>query len=159
MGYDLHRLEKGRKLVLGGIAIDSEYGTIAHSDGDVLIHSLVDAILGAAGLGDIGEHFPDTYPEYENAESSIFLEEAIRLLKKNNFSIVNIDATVMLQKPKLSQYKNIIRQNLARYCKLSVERVNIKAKTGESIGSIGNNEAVASLCVCEIKLDKCSNDI
>jgi 2-C-methyl-D-erythritol 2,4-cyclodiphosphate synthase len=154
MGYDLHRLEQGKKLILGGIPIESEHGTIAHSDGDVLIHSLVDAILGAAGLGDIGEHFPDSYPEYKDADSSIFLEEAMRLLKKNNFSIINIDATILLEKPKLSQYKNIIRQNIARHCKISVDRVNIKAKTGEKIGVIGSKEAVAALCVCEIQQDK-----
>jgi 2-C-methyl-D-erythritol 2,4-cyclodiphosphate synthase len=153
MGYDLHRLETGKKLVIGGVPIESEYGTIAHSDGDVLIHSLVDAILGAAGLGDIGEHFPDTYPEYKDADSTIFLEEAVRLLKKNKFRIINIDATILLEKPKLSQYKNIIRQNIARYCKISVERVNIKAKTGEGIGSIGNKEAVAAICVCQIQND------
>jgi 2-C-methyl-D-erythritol 2,4-cyclodiphosphate synthase len=154
MGYDLHRLVQGKKLILGGVPIESENGTIAHSDGDVLIHSLVDAILGAAGLGDIGEHFPDTYPEYKDADSSIFIEEAMRLLKKNNFSITNIDATIILEKPKLSQYKNIIRQNIARFCKISVDRVNIKAKTGEKIGVIGNKEAIAAMCVCEIQQDK-----
>jgi len=153
MGYDLHRLEIGKKLVLGGVRIECEYGTIAHSDGDVLIHSLVDAILGAAGLGDIGEHFPDTYPEYKDADSSIFLEEAVRLLKKNNFNIVNIDVTILLERPKLSQYKNLIRQNIARHCNISIERINIKAKTGERIGIIGNKEAVAAMCICEIQHD------
>ena len=153
-GYDLHKLEKDKKLVIGGVPIASDYGAVAHSDGDVLIHSLVDALLGAAGLGDIGEHFPDTYPEYQDADSTIFLDEAIRLLKKNSFSVVNLDATIILEKPKLSQYKNIIRQNIARLCKLSVERVNIKAKTNEGIGNIGNMEAISAMCICELQIDK-----
>lgn len=153
LGYDLHRLEQGKKLVIGGVPIASDFGAVAHSDGDVLIHSLVDALLGAAGLGDIGEHFPDSYPEYQDADSTIFLEEAIRLLKKNNFRIVNIDATIVLEKPKLSQYKNIIRQNLSQLCKISVERVNVKAKTNEGIGTIGNMQAISAMCICELQSD------
>lgn len=151
IGCDLHKLEKGKKLIIGAVPIESEYGAVAHSDGDVLIHALVDAILGAAGLGDIGEHFPDSNPKYYNADSTIFLKKTIRLLEKSNFKLINIDITISLEKPKLSQYKGMIKQSISHYCKISDEKVNVKAKTGEGIGIIGRKEAISAICVCEIQ--------
>ncbi len=150
-GYDSHRLAEGRKLIIGGIIIESDKGTIAHSDGDVLLHALVDATLGAAGLGDIGEHFPDTGMKYKNADSGSFVKDTIMLLKENSYRLVNIDATVILEKPKLSQYKDKIRQNVAELCGLPAERVNIKAKTNEKMGFTGSSEGIAAFCVCEIE--------
>lgn len=150
IGYDLHILKKDAELIIGGIKIDSEYGTIAHSDGDVLIHSLVDALLGASGLGDIGEYFPDTDPKYKNANSSEFLEETLKLIKNKKLKIINIDAVIILEKPKLSSYKNQIRENLAKICNINPDKINIKAKTNEKLGYVGNSEAVACLCICEL---------
>ena len=151
MGCDLHKLEKGKRLIIGGVAIESQYGAVAHSDGDVLIHALVDAILGAAGLGDIGEHYPDTNPEYHNADSSIFLKETIRLIKKNNYELINIDTTIILEKPKLFKYKSLIKQSLSDLCEIPIEKINVKAKTGEGIGIIGRQEAISAMCVCELQ--------
>jgi 2-C-methyl-D-erythritol 2,4-cyclodiphosphate synthase len=150
LGYDSHRLAEGEELILGGVKIESNIGTVAHSDGDALFHALVDAILGAAALGDIGEHFPDTDPKYKNADSSIFVKDAIKLIEEKGLRLVNIDATIMLEKPKLSAYKEAIRKNIADICHLPLERVNIKAKSGEKIGFVGRSEGVAAMCVCEI---------
>lgn len=149
-GYDSHRFSKDESLIIGGITIESDFGTVAHSDGDALIHALVDALLGAAGLGDIGELFPDTDPKNKDADSEIFLREALRLLIAENFKIVNIDATIVLEKPKLSPYKDEIRKNIAEICSLDSKRVNIKAKTNEKLGFTGRSEGIAAYCVVEI---------
>lgn len=150
IGYDLHILKKGAELIIGGIKIDSDVGTIAHSDGDVLIHSIVDALLGACGLGDIGEYFPDNDPQYKNANSSEFLKETLKLVHNKQLKIINIDAVIILEKPKLSSYKNLIRENIAKICNINLDKINIKAKTNEKLGYLGNSEAVACLCVCEL---------
>jgi len=148
-GYDSHKLATGKELIIGGVKIESDWGTLAHSDGDVLIHALVDALLGAAGLGDIGEHYPDTDVQYKNADSSIFLKDAIALLERNFLRVINIDATIILEKPKLSLYKDDIRKNIASICGMSVERVNIKAKTNEKMGFAGRSEGIVAFCVCQ----------
>lgn len=150
-GYDSHRLEAGQKLIIGGISIESELGTIAHSDGDALLHALCDALLGAAGEGDIGELFPDTNPIYKDADSGQFVREAVRRLSEKHLKIVNIDATVILERPKLSHYKPEIKQNVAELCSIKPEQVNIKAKTNEKMGFTGRSEGIAVYCICEIK--------
>ena len=150
-GYDCHKLSKGEKLILGGIAIESEFGTIAHSDGDVVFHALCDALLGAGGLGDIGEHFPDTDEKYEGTESSKFVIAALKLLDEKQFKLVNIDITIILEKPKLSVYKQKIREKIAGICSLGIDRVNVKAKTSEKLGFAGRMEGIETYCVCEIK--------
>jgi len=150
IGYDLHILVKNAKLIIGGIVVDSDIGTIAHSDGDVLIHALVDALLGAAGLGDIGEYFPDTDEKFKNADSKVFLNSTIDLISKHNLKISNIDAVIILEKPKLRNFKNQIKDNLAKLCNINSNQINIKAKTNEKLGYIGNSEAIACLCICEL---------
>jgi 2-C-methyl-D-erythritol 2,4-cyclodiphosphate synthase len=150
-GYDLHRLERGKTLVLGNIKIDSEFGVVAHSDGDVLIHSLVDALLGAVGMGDIGELFPDTDIKYKDMDSKYFLEYTIDLLKNNSFEITNLDITIILQQPKLSPYKLAIKNKIAEICRIDAASVNIKAKTNEKLGYLGNSEGVAAYSICQIE--------
>lgn len=151
IGNDLHRLEKGLPLIIGGVKIESELGCVAHSDGDVLFHALTDALLGAIGAGDIGELFPDTDSANKNADSSIFVKKALEFVENRKMQIVNIDCIVMLQTPKLSPYKQIIKQNVASICGISIEQVNIKAKTGEKLGHIGNSLGIESLCIVQLK--------
>lgn len=141
-GWDLHRLEKGRKLVLGGVEIPFEKGCLGHSDGDVVLHALTDAILGSCSLGDIGDHFKDTDERWKNAESSIFVEESLRLIKEKNYSVSNVDITIILQEPKLFPFKEKIRENISRLLKTEKENVSFKAKTKEGIGEVGKGEAV-----------------
>lgn len=150
-GYDLHLLSPTRKLIIGGVEIESDLGTIAHSDGDVALHSLCDALLGAAGLGDIGEHFPDSDPKYKDMESTYFVKNVLELIKSKSFSIVNIDITIILESPKLKPYKEAIRKNIAKMCEIPEERVNIKAKTNEKVDSTGRRESTAAYCVCEVR--------
>lgn len=137
----MHRLKLGESLILGGVEVESEIGTVAHSDGDVLLHSIIDAILGAAGMGDIGEHFPDTDEKYKGYSSVEMTKEVMGLLTDRGFEIVNIDAVIVLEKPKLLPYKNQIRVNIAKICNLPKERVNIKATTNEGLSYIGRGEA------------------
>ena len=151
IGYDVHRLSPGESLVLGGITIDSPLGTVAHSDGDVILHALCDALFGAAGLGDIGEHFPDTDPQWRNAPSRKFAEYAIHLLKEHCFRPINIDATLILEAPKIKPYKEAMRKEIASMCGLPFERVSVKATTNEAIGFAGRQEGVAAMCVCMIE--------
>ena len=153
LGNDIHRLAAGKPLVIGGVKIDHDRGPDAHSDGDVLLHSLVDALLGAAGLGDIGDLFPDSDEAYRDMESSKFVLEAMRLLKTNGWRPVNVDAVVMAQSPKLSPHKAAIRERVAELTSLPVEAVNIKAKTGEKVGPIGREEAIAAEVVVLIEKD------
>lgn len=146
-GFDLHRLVPDRPLLLGGIRIESPVGSDAHSDGDVLLHALIDALLGAAGLGDIGDHFPPTEEKYRNADSSELLKAVLPLLQAQHYRIVNIDSTVVLEKPKLYPYKAAIRQNLAQLLVLQVDQVSFKAKTAEGLGALGHQEAIAATVV------------
>ena len=148
-GYDSHRFQPEGKLLLGGIEISSQFGVVAHSDGDVLLHSLIDALLGAAGLGDIGSHFPDTEEKFRNADSIELLKQTLSLL--NDYRIVNIDITVILEKPKLAAYKERIKDNIAAVCSLDNRRVNIKAKSNEKMGFVGRGEGIVCYCICQIE--------
>ncbi len=149
-GFDVHRLAVNESLILGGVNIESLFGTVAHSDGDVLLHALMDALLGAAGLGDIGEHFPDTDEKYKNADSMQLTAKVVELLDNSGYSIVNIDATLNLEKPKISPYKNAMKEKIAKICNLPENRVNIKATTNEKLGYIGKSEGIIAYCVAEI---------
>ncbi|MFN5865395.1 MAG: 2-C-methyl-D-erythritol 2,4-cyclodiphosphate synthase [Candidatus Kapaibacterium sp.] len=149
-GYDVHRLAQGETLVLGGVSIESSIGTVAHSDGDVVLHALCDALLGAAGLGDIGEHFPDTDPQWKNAPSSKFVLHVCSLLQSHNLHIVNADIALTLEAPKILPYKQRMRSTIASLLSLPENRVNIKATTAEKLGFIGRGEGVACYCVCQL---------
>ncbi len=150
-GYDVHQLVAGGRLVLGGIEIPSAKGVIAHSDGDVLLHALCDALLGAAGLGDLGEHFPDTDPAYRGIASSVLVERVVALLRAHKYRVVNVDATVVLQEPKIAPYRQAMRERIAALCGVAVERVSIKATTPEHLGFVGRGEGIAAFCVCELQ--------
>lgn len=141
IGFDLHRLEKGRKLIIGGIEIPSEKGFKAHSDGDIFFHALTDALLGAVGYGDIGQLFPDSSQKWKDADSSIFLKEANRIIKEKGYSIVNIDGYIVLQKPKILPYREKIIKNTAKVLNIDENQIFIKGKTYEKIGEIGKGEA------------------
>jgi 2-C-methyl-D-erythritol 2,4-cyclodiphosphate synthase len=143
-GVDVHQLVKGRDLIIGGVKIDHEKGLKGHSDADVLIHSVCDAILGAAGLGDIGEHFPDTDPRYKGISSLILLRESLDLLTKTGYEIVNMDCILFAQAPKLSPHKKQMVQNLAGVLNLDPSLVNIKATTTETLGFVGRKEGIAA---------------
>ena len=137
LGWDSHRIAPGRPLILGGVTIPSELGLDGHSDADILLHAITDAVLGAAALGDIGTHFPDSDPQWKGAASARFLEHAVALAHQAGFAIVNVDSTVILEKPKLKDYRLAIRESLARTLTLPLDRVSVKFKTAERIGPIG----------------------
>ena len=141
-GYDIHRLVEGRPLILGGITIDYEKGLLGHSDADALLHAITDALLGAAGLGDIGRHFPDTDPAYKDADSKILLSDAVGLVVKAGWAIVNVDATVIAQAPKLAPHMEAIRESVAKAIGIDLQRVNIKDKTKEGCDAVGQKEAI-----------------
>lgn len=151
LGYDIHRLVRGRKLVLSGIAIPYNKGLLGHSDADVVIHSVIDAILGAMGKGDIGEHFPDTNPKFKGISSVILLKETLKLLKKEKFKIENIDINVILSAPKLKDIKIKMRNKLASLSGVNANLVNIKAKTNNKLGQIGKGKAICAQAVVLIK--------
>ena len=142
-GYDVHKLEKGESLILGGVKIDSDLGTVAHSDGDVLIHSICDALLGAANLRDIGFHFPDTSNDFKNIDSRILLDKTMLLLKESGYSFGNLDATICLEKPKLKDIIPAIKQELAIVMKVDIEDVSVKATTTEKLGFVGVREGIS----------------
>lgn len=150
IGYDLHRLEAGRKLIVGGIELPFDKGPVGHSDGDVLAHAMCDALLGAAGLGDIGTHFPDTDPQWKGANSMMFLEQTRRLLDEKKFEIEWIDAVVITEKPKLGPYFPKMREALAHALGVTVNHVHIKAKTNEGVDAIGRGEAIAAQVVATL---------
>ena len=143
IGYDLHRLVEGRKLIIGGIEVPFEKGPAGHSDGDVVAHAVCDALLGAAGLGDIGKHFPDTDPKWKGANSLLFLEYARKLLDENKFAIEHIDVVVILERPKLGPHFPKMREALAEALKVTAEKVHLKAKTNEGVDAVGRGEAIA----------------
>ncbi len=147
-GYDSHRFQPSGSLVIGGVLITEEFGVTAHSDGDVLLHALIDALLGAAGLVDRGMHFPDNDKLYADANSKDLLRQTLSLLE--NYKIVNIDATVILEKPKLSSFKEQIRLSISNLCNVDIKSINIKAKSNEKMGFIGRNEGLACFCVCQL---------
>lgn len=151
IGYDSHRLAAGRKLVIGGIEIEHEQGLEGHSDADVLTHAVIDALLGAAGLGDIGEHFPDSDERWRDADSIALLAHVVSLIRDMGHEIVNVDCTLVMERPKLGGHKVAIRDSLAATLGLDARRVNVKASTGEGIGFVGRGEGVAALAVAGLQ--------
>jgi 2-C-methyl-D-erythritol 2,4-cyclodiphosphate synthase len=152
IGYDSHRLAEGRKMILGGVEIPGELGLDGHSDADVLTHAVIDALLGAAGLGDIGEHFPDSDPRYRDADSIELLNTVLTRVVAQGLELVNVDTTVVMERPKLTPHREAIRERLASTLNLAPARVNVKATTGEGIGFVGRGEGVAALAVVSLRL-------
>jgi 2-C-methyl-D-erythritol 2,4-cyclodiphosphate synthase len=152
IGNDLHRLVAGRRLVLGGVRIPFDKGPVGHSDGDALIHAICDALLGAAALGDIGRHFPDTSPRWRSASSLLFLRHTRKLLHQAGYTVANVDATVGLQQPKLAPYIPRMRKKLAAALGTKLEQVSVKAKTGEGLGAVGRGEAIRAEAVALIEI-------
>ena len=148
MGYDVHRLVEGRKLILGGVEILYEKGLLGHSDADVLLHAIMDALLGAAALGDIGQHFPDTDPAYEGISSVKLLEHVASLLEKKGYGVGNIDAVIIAQKPKMAPHIPQMRANMAKAMGINESQLNIKATTEEKLGFTGREEGIASQAIC-----------
>lgn len=149
-GYDVHRLTENRKLILGGVHIPYEKGLLGHSDADVLLHAVSDALLGAAALGDIGQHFPDTDPAYEGADSLRLLSLVVSLLEEKGYAVGNMDATIIAQRPKLAAFLPDMIQNIASVCHIAPERVNVKATTEEKLGFTGRGEGIAAHAVALI---------
>lgn len=147
-GYDVHQLAEGLPLVLGGVKIPHTRGCVAHSDGDVLIHALCDALLGALSLGDIGQHFPDTSDDYKGIDSKILLARVVEMIRDRGWSVVNVDVTLLAQKPKIAPFVPRMRQALADVMGLSVDRVSVKATTTERLGFVGREEGVAAYATC-----------
>lgn len=147
-GYDVHRLAEGRALIIGGVKIPYEKGLLGHSDADVLVHAIMDALLGALALGDIGMHFPDSDPAYKNADSLVLLRQVFLLVQKEGMHIVNIDSTILAQAPKLAPYIASMRKNLAMTLELAENCINIKATTEEGLGFTGRKEGIAAHAVC-----------
>ena len=151
MGYDVHKLVEGRDLIMGGVKIPYEKGLLGHSDADVLLHAISDALLGAAALGDIGKHFPDTDPKYKGADSLKLLEHVGKLLDEKLYVIENIDATIIAQRPKMAPHIQQMRENIARVLNLNVDQVNVKATTEEGLGFTGAGEGISSQAICAIE--------
>ena len=151
MGYDVHRLTVGRKLIMGGVEIPYEKGLLGHSDADVLVHAVMDALLGAAALGDIGKHFPDTDPKYEGGSSICLLEHVGRILEENGYVIENIDATIIAQRPKMRPYIDQMRENMAKALGIETDQVSVKATTEEGLGFTGTGEGISSHAICAIE--------
>jgi 2-C-methyl-D-erythritol 2,4-cyclodiphosphate synthase len=151
IGYDLHRLEAGRKLMIGGVEVPFDKGPVGHSDGDVLAHALCDALLGAASLGDIGTHFPDTDPKWKGANSLMFLEQTRKLLDERRFRISHLDAVVICERPKLGPHFPAMRAALAKSLGIAVDQINLKAKTNEGTGEIGRGEAIAAHTIATLE--------
>ncbi|MHC1750083.1 MAG: 2-C-methyl-D-erythritol 2,4-cyclodiphosphate synthase [Cellulosilyticaceae bacterium] len=147
MGYDVHRLVEERKLIVGGVEIPHNLGLLGHSDADVLVHAIMDALLGASALGDIGKHFPDTDPQYKGISSIALLEYVGKLLAENKVSIHNIDATIIAQKPKMAPHIVAMRENIAKALKIDINQINVKATTEEGLGFTGTEEGIASQAI------------
>jgi len=154
IGHDTHQLEKGRPLILGGVRVEHSHGLVGHSDADVVLHALTDALLGAAGFGDIGDAYPDTDPAYKDRDSSFFVRDTMKRLHQGGWKIVNVDVIIFAQKPKLGPLKGRIRNSLADLLGLDIDSVNVKAKTGEEIGPVGRQEAIT--CQVAVLIDKSS---
>jgi 2-C-methyl-D-erythritol 2,4-cyclodiphosphate synthase len=152
IGYDSHRLVSGRKLILGGIEIAGDLGLDGHSDADVLTHAVIDALLGAAGLGDIGEHFPDSDEHYRDADSIELLQSVLPRVTAQGLELVNVDSTIVMELPKLGPHREAIRESLAVALGLAIPRVNVKATTGEGIGFVGRGEGVAALAIVSLRI-------
>ena len=152
-GYDVHRLVKDRDLILGGVKIDYEYGLLGHSDADVLVHAIMDALLGAAAMGDIGKHFPDTEEAYRGISSIALLEHVAGLLKENGYSVGNIDSVIIAQSPKMAPHIENMRKNIARALSIELSRISVKATTEEGLGFTGAGEGISSHAVCLLNKD------
>ncbi len=150
-GYDVHRLVENRPLIIGGVEIEYEKGLLGHSDADVLLHAISDALLGAAALGDIGAHFPDTDPQYKGADSLVLLREVCNLVRKQGYEIENIDATVLAQRPKLRPYIDEMRARISVYANIDIDAISIKATTEEGLGFTGEGLGIAAHAVCLLK--------
>lgn len=151
IGWDVHRIGPGRPLIIGGITIPAEFGLEGHSDADVLLHAITDAILGAAALGDIGQHFPDTDPRWKDAGSLQFLEHALQLARENGYRLVNVDSTVILERPKLKDYRLAIRERLAATLALELDSVSVKFKTAEKVGPVGEGRSAEAQAVVTLR--------
>ena len=149
-GYDVHKLVNGRKLIIGGVDIPNDLGLLGHSDADVLLHAVSDALLGAAALGDIGKHFPDTDERYRGADSMVLLKNVAELVKSKGYGIVNVDATVIAQAPKLAPHIESMRKNIASALGIEIDMVNVKATTEEKLGFTGAREGIAAQAICLI---------
>ena len=150
-GYDVHAFADDRKCIIGGVEIPYEKGLLGHSDADVLLHAISDSLLGAAALGDIGKHFPDTDPQYKGADSIVLFENVVSLISSKGYTVNNIDATVIAQAPKMAPYIQQMRQNIANALKVDVDFVNVKATTEEKLGFTGRKEGISAHCVCLIE--------
>ncbi len=150
-GYDVHKLVEGRRLILGGVNISYDKGLLGHSDADVLLHAISDALLGAAALGDIGKHFPDNDESFKDADSRVLLRRVVELISKKGYSVGNIDATVIAQSPKLAEYIEQMKHNIADVCEISPDCVNVKATTEEHLGFTGRKEGISAHAVCIIE--------
>ena len=150
-GYDVHKLEEGKKFIIGGIEIDHDKGAVGHSDADVVIHVICDALLGALSLGDIGKHFPDTDNKYKGIDSKILLQKVMKLVKEEKYQISNVDVTILLQKPKLRNYIDSMRDTLSNIMEINKSQISVKATTTEGLGFVGREEGVAAHCVCILK--------
>lgn len=153
-GWDVHALVPGRPLILGGVKIAHTAGLLGHSDADVLLHAITDAVLGAAGLGDIGRHFPDTDAQFKGANSSVLLKEAMRRVRDKGWELVNVDSTIVAQAPKLAAYMDAINASVALAMEVSIDRVNVKAKTAEKLGPVGLGHSIEARAVALLKKDK-----
>ena len=151
-GYDVHKLKEGLPLILGGVKIEHSFGLLGHSDADVLLHAIMDALLGAAALGDIGSHFPDSDQRYKGADSLKLLDSTCSLIKKAGYKIINIDSTIVIQEPRIKPYINQMRENIAKACNLNIEAVNVKATTEEGLGFTGEKLGIAAHAVCLLGL-------
>lgn len=149
-GYDVHRLCEGRKLIIGGVKIEYEKGLLGHSDADVLLHAISDSLLGAAAIGDIGKLFPDSDDAFKDADSLILLKEVVKQINTKGYYVVNIDATIIAQKPKMRPYIDIMRKNIADVLNINIDCVNVKATTEEKMGFTGSGEGISAHCVCLI---------
>ncbi len=146
-GNDIHRLEENQSLILGGVEIESKFGAVGHSDADALLHAITDALLGALALGDLGSHFSDKDERWKNADSLVFLREAVRLIKEKGFRVVNVDSVINLETPKLRPLIDAMREKIARALEVEFDQVSVKAKTGEKVDAVGNSEAVKAEAV------------
>ncbi len=151
LGWDVHRTGPGDEIILGGVSIPAEFSLVGHSDADALLHAITDAVLGAAGLGDIGMHFPETDPEWKGAASSLFLKHAVKLAREKGLRLVNVDSTIILQRPKLKDYRQVIREGVAATCGLDPGDVNVKFKTAEKVGPVGEGRSVEAQAIVTLR--------
>jgi 2-C-methyl-D-erythritol 2,4-cyclodiphosphate synthase len=151
LGWDVHRISTGRRLILGGVEVACEFGFEGHSDADVLAHAITDAILGAAALGDIGMHFPDSDPKWKGCDSLVFLKHALGLARERGFRLVNVDSNVILERPKLKDYRMAIRESLAKALELDLDRVSVKFKTAEKVGPVGEGRSAEAQAIVTLE--------